>query len=594
MAAALEREQIPQMSEAYQKEQLAGIALTARIGTYSGMPGENIQSFCDNVDGLMSRYGLGSWEMADIVIPQFRGDAATEVQKYLTHKTKYPGADHWCAQEAQEARDFQPYRAAVAAVPAVGNPGDDNYVPAVPAVPFQPELTRLPQLKAVTAENCLKAYLIRSFKLTISVSQALKNFSKYTQQAGNVSMRSYFNRLRTACTSYHLVKFTQTQREAPGYEALLETDLMEAAKGGMSEQFQEYIESVLATEQGADTVATFDQMEAAALKWETSTKAGQRRFAKCKPVPIVASLEVGDDNTLPEDNHSDSEDDIPKVSVDANQHAGGDGAGTASGKGGQGRGSGSGGGSNTGTKPKNGNRRSVEPINDPRYAGMEWWPEHQIPPNLKSKEKRCFYCGGLGHPRPRCPHLRDDLNKNPPVDRAHLPKEKRGYVKSRRQIKREKDLANNMAKIASAQQQFVMPEAFHPAPGQAFPLAANGRPQIMNYPPQLPSRSALPVNPGTPAFYAHGAAPNLPPDLVDGRAFTYTGNYPQGTYLTRYPYFPAQQQSQLHTQPQNHCVGPSVNDIAQMQGTPVPQQPRPHSTVSHMGAYGPYHTDGQT
>ena len=152
MAAALEREQIPQMSEAYQKEQLAGIALTARIGTYSGMPGENIQSFCDNVDGLMSRYGLGSWEMADIVIPQFRGDAATEVQKYLTHKTKYPGADHWCEQEAQEAKDFQPYRAAVA---AVGNPGDDNYVPAVPAVPFQPELTRLPQLKAVTAENCL-------------------------------------------------------------------------------------------------------------------------------------------------------------------------------------------------------------------------------------------------------------------------------------------------------------------------------------------------------------------------------------------------------------------------------------------------------
>ena len=200
MAAALEREQIPQMSEAYQKEQLAGVALTARIGTYSGMPGENIQSFCDNVDGLMSRYGLGSWEMADIVIPQLRGDAATEVQKYLLHKTKYPNADHWCQQEAQEAREFQPYRAAV---PAVGNPGEAGYVA---AVLYQPELSRLPQLKAVTAEACLKAYLIRAFKMTLSVSQALKNFSKYTQQAGNVSMRSYFNRLRTACTSYHLVK----------------------------------------------------------------------------------------------------------------------------------------------------------------------------------------------------------------------------------------------------------------------------------------------------------------------------------------------------------------------------------------------------
>ena len=584
MAAALQREQIPQMSEAYQKEQLAGVALTARIGTYSGMPGENIQAFCDNVDGLMSRYGLGSWEMADIVIPQLRGDAATEVQKYLLHKTKYPNADHWCQQEAQEAREFQPYRAAV---PAVGNPGEAGYVA---AVLYQPELSRLPQLKAVTAENCLKAYLIKAFKMTLSVSQALKNFSKYTQQAGNVSMRSYFNRLRTACTSYHLVKYTQDQRDAAGYEALLEADLMEAVKGGMSEQFQEYIESVLATEQGAGTVATFDQMEAAAIKWETSTKAGQRRFSKCRPVPIVSSVEVDDDDVLPENNQSDSDDDIPKVSVDANQQSGGDGAGTASAKGGRSRRSGSGGGSNMGTKPKNGNRKTIEPINDPKYAGMDWWPEHQIPPNLKSKEKRCFYCGGLGHPRPRCPHLRDDLNKNPPVDRAHLPKEKRGYVKSRRQIKREKD----MAKVAAAQQQFVMPEAFFPAPGQAYPLAANGRPPVMGYPPPLPPRSALPVNPGTPGFYAHGAAPNLPPDLVDGRAFTYTGNYPQGTYLTRYPYFPAQQQSQMHTQPPNHCVGPSVSDIAQMQGAPVPQQPKPHSTVSHMGAYGPYHTDGQT
>ena len=171
MAAALEREQIPQPSETYQKEQLAGVALTARIGTYSGMPGENIQVFCDNVDGLRSRYGLGSWEMADIVIPQMRGDAATEVQKFLMHKTKFPDADHWCEQEAQEAREFQPYRAAAA---AVGNVGDANYVP---AVPYQPELTRLPQLKQVTEENCLKAYLIRAFKVTISVSQALK-FSK--------------------------------------------------------------------------------------------------------------------------------------------------------------------------------------------------------------------------------------------------------------------------------------------------------------------------------------------------------------------------------------------------------------------------------
>ena len=84
----------------------ASVALTLRIGTFSGLPGENVQDFCDNVDGLMSRYGLGSWEMADIVIPQMGGDAATEVQKFLLHKAKFPNADQWCKQEAQEARAF--------------------------------------------------------------------------------------------------------------------------------------------------------------------------------------------------------------------------------------------------------------------------------------------------------------------------------------------------------------------------------------------------------------------------------------------------------------------------------------------------------
>ena len=44
--------------------------------------------------------------MEDIVIPQMRGDAATEVEKFLMHLTKYTNADHWCAQAQQQQRDF--------------------------------------------------------------------------------------------------------------------------------------------------------------------------------------------------------------------------------------------------------------------------------------------------------------------------------------------------------------------------------------------------------------------------------------------------------------------------------------------------------
>lgn len=47
---------------------------------------------------------------------------------------------------------------------------------------------------------------------------------------------------------------------------------------------------MVATEEGANTVATFDQIEATAIKWENNTKAGQRRFQKCKLVPMVSSF----------------------------------------------------------------------------------------------------------------------------------------------------------------------------------------------------------------------------------------------------------------------------------------------------------------
>ena len=590
MAAALEREQIPQPSDAYVREQLAQVGLVARIGTFSGLQGEDVRQFCDNVDGLQSRYGLGSWEMADIVIPQLRGDAATEVEKYLAHPQKWPNADHWCAQAAQNARAFQQH---VALQPAQGNVGEPGYVP---MVPHQPELPKLPQLKLVTAERCLKAYLIAAFEVQISIAQALKIFQKHTQQAGNWSMRAYFNRVRTACTKYHKQKYSATQREAAGYAAIMETDLMEAVNIGMIDQFAEYLESIRSTEGGAATVANFDQVEAAAIKWETTTKAGSKRLLKCKPVPTVASaMQVDSEEDEANQGHTDfdDEDDIPRASANANLGEESAKGGTSSSKGGRSRG---GKGANNGTKSKDsrregGSKTGNEPIEDPRYKGLDWWPENEIPPELKSKEKRCFYCGGLGHPRPRCPHLKEDLNKVPPVDRRHMPK--RGTYKSRRQVKREKEMAKVSA-AALQQLQLQLPGHFYATPQQAYPLSMGGRPPVTPYPPQLPTRQATPISPMQPSFYAPGAAPLLPQTLQDGRAFTHTGNFPQGPLVTRLPYYPGEQVGQRSSDPSSHCYGPTVADMATMQGTGAAPQPRPHSTVSHMGAFGPYQADGQT
>ena len=97
---------------------------------------------------------------------------------------------------------------------AVGNSGEAGYVA---EVNYQPELPRLPELPEVKDQLCLKAYLKAAFKVTITSTQALKNFQKYTQQHGKESMRSYSNRVRVAAANYHTIKFKQAQREAADY-----------------------------------------------------------------------------------------------------------------------------------------------------------------------------------------------------------------------------------------------------------------------------------------------------------------------------------------------------------------------------------------
>lgn len=61
MDAALEREQIPQPSDAYVKEQLSGIALVACIGAYSGLPGKNMNVLANSklhkgINSLLSKH----------------------------------------------------------------------------------------------------------------------------------------------------------------------------------------------------------------------------------------------------------------------------------------------------------------------------------------------------------------------------------------------------------------------------------------------------------------------------------------------------------------------------------------------------------
>ena len=134
---------------------------------------------------------------------------------------------------------------------------------------------------------------------------------------------------------------------------------------------------------------------------------------------------------------------------------------------------------------------------------------------------------------------------------------------------------------------------YYLVPRQLFPLSPDGRPTIVPYPLPMPSMSAPPINPASQQFYNHGAAPNLPPTLVDGRAFTHTGNFLQGTYVTRYPYYLGDQLRQPFSDLNSHCLGPSASEVAPRPPAPNTSNIRSSSTMSHMGAFGPYQTDGK-
>ena len=91
--------------------------------------------------------------------------------------------------------------------------------------------------------------------------------------------------------------------------------------------------------------------------------------------------------------HTDYEDEdgIPRASANANLGEASARGGASSSKGGRSRGGKS---ANNGTKPKDnnkggGSKTGNEPIEDPRYEGLDWWPEKEIPPELK------FYCHPL-------------------------------------------------------------------------------------------------------------------------------------------------------------------------------------------------------
>ena len=231
------------------------------VGYFGGHPHKSIKTFIKRVDTEKRVTNISSWETAKIVSESLlRHEAALEFQKYAISSDKFPNFNYWCEQPQVAAREkviFRPSRAAKAAIQHVeaveeigveGQPGHRAAkigVVGQPAVEYdagQPELPAIRAEPEVTREQCLKAYLLAAFDQALSIDAAAQHMMQYKTQSQNMSMRTYFNRLRIAMINYHSIKYTDVERNQDVYNQWINHDLMEAAKAGVIMSFKRYME----------------------------------------------------------------------------------------------------------------------------------------------------------------------------------------------------------------------------------------------------------------------------------------------------------------------------------------------------------------
>ena len=538
------------------------------IGTFGGHPYESVDHFIANVDSQQRKSGLGSWEMGSLVIKLLIDEAAIEHQKWAALPAWFPNSDHWNAQAAQAHRDRRPYQPGQEARDAVGEVGQPNYQAARLYREALPELPPLPELQLVGAEQCLKYYLQQAFAQTKSVAAAATHFEKFKSQASNMTMRTYFNRLQIAIVAYHNIKYSAVEREAQTYAAEKEKDLFEVVDSGMIKPFKKYVEVMKCSNRESN--ATFAQLEATAKYWESSTEEGRAHVAKCKAFTTVSALSIKDE----EDESKKDQSSTSAAAAAKDKKPSTKGKGKGKGK------------SNDATQKKE------EPPQKPIISNHpDYWKESEIPQHLKSSYQRCFYCGICSHPRQLCPHLRRDLAKNIDIPYSR----QRGKIKSQAQIRREASggSASSVQQPPRAPmlspsyfqpQQQQVPVYYYPVPGQQLPVQQMQ--QQLPLPPQpVPVPRGLSGMPqSSPQFYRPGAAPPLPLDNQDGRAFTSTGNYgPNNTWLVRWPYMPGMQQPPTQHNPNSAPFGPNQAPLAL-----PPPQPQKESHETQMGSQGPF------
>ena len=454
-----------------------------QYGTFSDKPSENITRWLDKAEIYQKAHMIPSLEMASIVIHCLKGEPFIKAQRMLDVPGEdYPNSDHFTEQEEQKSVKYKPYKARVPAQKEIRDSVTNTITqkeeeekdaePSVAPVRFQPK---------VTAEQCLKAYLLELYGKRINLSEADKFLSTFKTQKPRQTCSNYLDEFVINYENYAHMKWTLLELNGVKAKAATATEpkvdkvdsnikIRQAEKlrlvaDGLCSEFKTHCDNT----QFDLTQKSYIEIEKQVMYWQRSTITGKKFTASCvlakhTPNVTVAALEFDQSLDKSDDIESTGETFTSSTQVSQQSTRGqGGGRGRGNTRGGRGRG-GRGRGASTGRAQRPIISRDTEDGNHPNYKQTQ---DGQLQRSVHGYPL-CNYCGGASHKRQFCPvKMHDRAAGNNRV--SHPDRDKGTSVHDK--IKKQEQAKASAAAMAPMEQQISKLWQHNPWP-QQLPTAA--------------------------------------------------------------------------------------------------------------------------
>ena len=227
--------------------------------------------------------------MGMIVIYNLKGEPYIRAKRWRDTMDVDPeriNADHWCEQDYQAATPFMPFQPMQLeqALILPRNPGidvngleDENDPghpgqPALPYIAMRPPVPAVREQVAVTANNCLKAYLLHTFQKRIDITAAEKFLATFRTQQAKQTCTDFIDKFVIKFEYYVTVRWTAAEREALNFRAKANAIRLQYIKEGLCREFKKHLDS-------NPNIATQQQVDDEAQHWARETIEG-REFTK--------------------------------------------------------------------------------------------------------------------------------------------------------------------------------------------------------------------------------------------------------------------------------------------------------------------------